>query len=197
MTFASAHPYRKLHAAYAAATTAAEAALQSGDLNTLTSNTEILKRTTAEFRGALARDLIEIPGKGRLIRIECEALQELAQRNQINICEVLDRIRVIEGGRVKALNLCGHGLTSIGALAKLTGLTTLDLGYNRLTEITPLAKVTGLTELYLPFNELTDITPLKFLTRLKTLGLFRNQLTDPANDPTLAALKANGCEVWT
>jgi Leucine-rich repeat (LRR) protein len=170
--------YRKLEAAHAAAGEVVAEALESGNLKALTSSTELLRRTTAEFREALERDLVEVPGKGRLLRAEYEALQQLARENQIDFSKVLNGIGKIEGGRVRGLALSSLGLTSVTALAKLTGLTGLYLNNNQLTDITPLVKLSGLTELYLSGNQLTDITPLAKLTGLKVLWLNYNNLTD-------------------
>jgi hypothetical protein len=211
MTFTSAHTYRKLEAAAAAAGTAHEKALQSGDLRALTSSTEVLRRTTAEFRKALAHDLIEVPGKGRLLRAEHGAIQEFARENQIDVTVVFSGIKKIEGGRVRNLNLGERNLTSIRALARLTGLmelylpvneltditplaglrslTWLDLSLNKLTDLTPLATLSGVTELDLACNRLTDITPLANLTRLTFLSLANNELTNISPLANLTELK--------
>jgi Leucine-rich repeat (LRR) protein len=219
MPLASAHnAYRELEAAHAAAGKVVEKALQSGDLRALRSSTEQLKRTTAEFREALERDVVEVPGKGRLFRAEHEALQQLARENQVDFSGVLDGIRKIEGGRVRKLDLTwrclsavralagltglselyltNNQLTDITALTKLTGLTRLDLRNNRLTDITPLAKLTGLTWLELGDNYLTNITPLKNLAGLAEIYIYNNPLTNRSTRPVLAALEENGCVVW-
>ena len=220
MTPTTAHnAYHKLEAAHAAAGKVVEKALQSGDLKALTSSTELLRRTTAEFREALERDVVEVPGKGPLIRAEHEALRQLARENGIDFSKVLNGIGKIEGARVKGLDLSGLGLTSVTTLTKLTGLTRLDLTNNKLTDIAPLANLTGLRVLSLFCNQLTNITPLANLTGLTVLHLSHNMLTDinplatlwrglkrilrvdnhhehPANDAVLAAFEAKRCKVW-
>ena len=197
MPLASAHnAYRELEAAHAAAGKVVEKALQSGDLRALRSSTEQLKRTTAEFREALERDVVEVPGKGRLFRAEHEALQQLARENRIDFGQVLNGLGKTEGGRVRGLGLFNLELTSVTPLAKLTGLRRLHLPNNKLTDITPLAKLTGLTRLLLNNNQLTDITPLAKLTGLMDLGISDNQLTTPANEAVLTALEAKGCRLF-
>ena len=216
---ASAHnAYRKLEAAHVAAGEVVEEALQSGDLKALRFSTEQLRHTTAEFREALERDVVEVPGKGRLLRAEYEALQQLARENRIDFGKVLNGIEKIEGGRVRKLGLSRLQLTSVTALTKLTGLTALWLSFNQLTDttplatltrltslglsnnhltdITPLAKLTGLTEIGLSNNQLTDTTPLRTLTGLRSLGISNNWLITPANDAVLTALKAKGCNIF-
>ena len=61
----------------------------------------------------------------------------------------------------------------IGALAGLTGLTTLYLENNQIVEIGALAGLTGLTKLYLEKNQIVEIDVLAGLTALTELGAFR------------------------
>jgi hypothetical protein len=197
MTPTTAHnAYRKLEAAHVAAGKVVEKALKAGDLKELMSLTHELRCTTAEFREALERDLVDVPGKGRLMRAEYEALEQLAHENQIDFSQVLNGLGKTEGGRVRGLGLFNLELTSVTPLAKLTGLRRLHLPNNKLTDITPLAKLTGLTRLLLNNNQLTDITPLAKLTGLMDLGISDNQLTTPANEAVLTALEAKGCRLF-
>jgi hypothetical protein len=220
MTPTTAHnAYHELEAARAAAGKIVERAIRSGNLNALKCATEDLKRITTEFREALERELVGVPGKGRLMRAEHEALHQLARENRIDFSKVLCGIVKIEGGRVRDLVLSSLELTSVTALEKLTGLTRLDLSNNKLTDIAPLAKLTGLRVLSLFCNQLTNITPLANLTGLTVLHLSHNMLTDinplatlwrglkrilrvdnhhehPANDAVLAAFEAKRCKVW-
>jgi hypothetical protein len=179
MTPTTAHnAYHELEAARAAAGKIVERAIRSGNLNALKCATEDLKRITTEFREALERELVGVPGKGRLMRAEHEALHQLARENRIDFSKVLCGIVKIEGGRVRDLVLSSLELTSVTALEKLTGLTRLDLSNNQLSDVAPLEKLTGLTRLDLSNNKLTDIAPLAKLTGLRVLSLFCNQLTN-------------------
>ena len=91
-------------------------------------------------------------------------------------------------GRVMGLNLEGAGITGLSLIGGLTGLTLLQLGYNKISDISPLAGLTSLTELSLGDNQLTDLSPLAGLTALKILRLENNQLTDISPLAGLTAL---------
>jgi Leucine-rich repeat (LRR) protein len=201
MSPTSAHSaYRRLEAAHSAAATIGNGALHSGDLKALTSSTEELKRTTAEFREALKREQVEIPGKGRLIRAEYEVLLQLARENELDPRTILNGICRIDEGRIRCLDVFDSGLSSITALARLTDLRELSLERNQVEDLAsltnlrklrklslastlpgdlrPLANLTGLEQLFLSFSHLDDISPLANLTTLTELFLANNQIAD-------------------
>ena len=81
---------------------------------------------------------------------------------------------------LETLDLYNNQLSDISALASLTQLTTLDLGYNRqISDVSALASLTRLTSLNLYGNQLSDVSALASLTRLRTLTLgYNRQISD-------------------
>ncbi len=69
-------------------------------------------------------------------------------------------------------------ISDISALAGLTNLTNLNLGYNSISDISALAGLTNLTYLVLWKNTIRDISALAGLTNLTTLYLRSNSITD-------------------
>jgi len=84
-----------------------------------------------------------------------------------------------------ALDLQGcKDATDLSPLAKLTGLTTLDLqGCKDATDLSPLAGLTGLTSLDLAgCDRITDLAPLSKLTHLTALDLSARELGSKLSD---------------
>ena len=86
---------------------------------------------------------------------------------------------------LSSLDLHDGMIANLEALASLTSLTILHLGYNAIVDIAPLADLTGLTELGLGGNMIADVSPLERLTSLTVLHLSENRISD------LASLVAN------
>ena len=63
-------------------------------------------------------------------------------------------------------------------LAEASGVTWLDLGFEKIVNLSPLAALTGLEELYLDDNGIADLSPLASLTRLEVLLLEFNEIVD-------------------
>ena len=92
--------------------------------------------------------------------------------------------------------LGGNEITDIALLARLTQLTTLELGNseiprpsidlgelndpgaNQISDISPLAQLSQLITLDLGGNQISDISPLAQLSQLTTLDLGGNQISD-------------------
>ncbi|MEM9806794.1 MAG: leucine-rich repeat domain-containing protein, partial [Cyanobacteria bacterium P01_D01_bin.56] len=79
---------------------------------------------------------------------------------------------------LKHLHLNQVNLSSYLFLKDLTGLTTLDLRYNRISDGSFLKDLTGLTTLDLRNNSISDGSFLKDLTGLTTLYLRNNSISD-------------------
>ena len=79
---------------------------------------------------------------------------------------------------LKHLYASNGGIINLSGLKYCTGLTRLNLSYNKISAIIPLANLTNLTELTLWSNQVTDVSPLANLTNLKVLSVSNNQLTD-------------------
>ena len=82
----------------------------------------------------------------------------------------------------------GVGIEDIGPLAGLTGLTRLDLSFNRIRDVSPLAELKSLSSLDLFQNLIVDITPLSELTALSHLTLARNRIEDVSTLSRFTAL---------
>ena len=81
---------------------------------------------------------------------------------------------------LETLDLYGNQLSDISALASLTQLRTLTLGYNRqISDVSALASLTRLTTLNVSSNAVSDVSALASLTRLTTLDLgYNRQISD-------------------
>ena len=85
-------------------------------------------------------------------------------------------------------------MSDISALAGLTNLTDLYLGWNSIPDISALAGLTNLTELNLYSNSVSDISTLAGLTNLTELNLEDNSVADIA---VLAGLtNLTGLDLW-
>jgi hypothetical protein len=106
-----------------------------------------------------------------------------------NMCRNPNPCVACKDGDITSIILTEYGVSSWqptrgtipSSIGKLTGLTSLDLGYNQLTGSIPteIGKLVGLTEMGLDNNQLTGRIPSE-LADLKSLyawGLFSNQLT--------------------
>ncbi|CAI2358651.1 Hypothetical protein MVR_LOCUS358 [uncultured virus] len=78
---------------------------------------------------------------------------------------------------------------SISSLAKVTTLTTLDLGYGYIRDITPLTNLTSLISLNLNNNRhINDLAALTNLTQLQSLRLGHNDLRTTDNMRALLSM---------
>ena len=76
---------------------------------------------------------------------------------------------------LETLNLADNeNISSISSLAKLTGLTDLDLSNNKISSVSSLSKLTSLTDLNLSMNQISSLTALSDLSSLTTLDLSNN-----------------------
>ena len=76
------------------------------------------------------------------------------------------------------LSCRSDGIASLEGAQYLTGLTSLDLGFNQISDVSPLAGLTNLTQLDLVDNQASDVSPLAGLTKLTQLDLGGNQVSD-------------------
>ena len=79
---------------------------------------------------------------------------------------------------MKELYLLGGGISDVSPLAKLTGLTRLQVAGNRVSDISPLAKLTNLKWLELSENNIVDVSPLVKLKNLTWLHVGGNEISD-------------------
>jgi hypothetical protein len=90
-------------------------------------------------------------------------------------------------GHLTTLQVAGTAVSDLAPLSGLTKLTTLDLGGNQISDLAPLSSLTNLTTLDLGGNQISDLGPLSTLTSLTDLRLLRNQVSDTA--PLLGLLR--------
>lgn len=118
---------------------------------------------------------------------EAKAALEVAIREAAN--KPTGELTKVDLEKGKELHVRGKKLTDVSALAGLTHLKTLNLGFNKLTDLSPLAGLKQLRELNLRSNQLTDVSPLAGLKQLEMLDLGFNQLTDVSSLAGLKQLK--------
>ena len=119
-------------------------------------------------------------------------VEELAQAiNPLVIPEIqrhvqleFDSDRWYEEGAVRSR------ITDLTPLARLTGLTSLDLGSTQVSDLTPLARLTALTTLNVNGTQVSDLTPLAGLTNLTRLELSGTQVSDLTPLAGLSALQS-------
>lgn len=87
-------------------------------------------------------------------------------------------------------NLVSH--ISREGLAPLTGLTQLDLSFNKIKHIKNIGHMTQLTDLYLVSNKVSTIENLETLTKLRMLELGSNRVREIRGLDTLSGLE----ELW-
>ena len=78
---------------------------------------------------------------------------------------------------LKRLSLSGTGLSELGFLSGMAGLSWLELEGNDIEDITPLADLESLTQCSMAGNRIVDTASLSGLVRLEYLDLRRNRLT--------------------
>lgn len=170
--------YEQLAKAVASARATAQEAAKSGNLDALTAATEAIKAATSDLAQMTDGALVSVPGKGKLVRFECEALESLAKLNQVSFHEICNRIQHIEANRVEVIFLTELNLTDISPLSKLTRLRYLNLAFNKITDLSPLSGLNRLDELTIANNEITGIEALSTLTALRSLILYPNKVDD-------------------
>ena len=73
--------------------------------------------------------------------------------------------------RLESVGLSDCGLSDIGFLTELTGLTFLQISDNSVSDLSPVAGMKNLKTLYIDNNPITDLTPLHSLGALRTLSM--------------------------
>jgi internalin A len=81
------------------------------------------------------------------------------------------------------------GIIDLTAIAHLTGLTCLDLDFNKITELKNLKNLRGLHELTLYKNKISELKDLESLTTLEILRVGQNNISDFRGLEHLTALK--------
>jgi protein phosphatase 1 regulatory subunit 7 len=104
------------------------------------------------------------------------------------------RIENIEvcGSRLEHLEIYQANLTKMENLEVLTGLTVLDIAFNKIEKIENIEKLTKLQKLYLSANSIIEIENLDTLFDLKVLELGSNQIKEIKNIGHLLNLE----ELW-
>ncbi|MBD1872113.1 leucine-rich repeat domain-containing protein [Nodosilinea sp. FACHB-131] len=69
-------------------------------------------------------------------------------------------------------------LSDVSALANLTNLTSLNLGFTRVSDVSALANLTNLTSLSLRYTQVSDVSALANLTNLTSLKLGSTRVSD-------------------
>ena len=150
--------------------------------------------TKLEIRGTHASSVDDIAGLTNLTSLKIESPKHLD----------LSAIGNLTNLKTLSLEACGIDNEGFNYITdKLTGLTSLELGYlnyegNDISDISSITKLTKLQTLYLDNNNITDITPLSELTDLEFLSIRCNLVTDISalgNLTKLRNLYAAGCGI--
>ena len=130
--------------------------------------------TKLEIRGTHASSVDDIAGLTNLTSLKIESPKHLD----------LSAIGNLTNLKTLSLEACGIDNEGFNYITdKLTGLTSLELGYlnyegNDISDISSITKLTKLQTLYLDNNNIADITPLSELTDLEFLSIRCNLVTD-------------------
>ena len=130
--------------------------------------------TKLEIRGTHASSVDDIAGLTNLTSLIIESPKHLD----------LSAIGNLTNLKTLSLETCGIDNEGFNYITdKLTGLTSLELGYlnyegNDISDISSITKLTKLQTLYLDNNNIADITPLSQLTDLEFLSIRCNPVTD-------------------
>ena len=150
--------------------------------------------TKLEIRGTHASSVDDIAGLTNLTSLKIESPKHLD----------LSAIGNLTNLKTLSLEACGIDNEGFNYITdKLTGLTSLELGYlnyegNDISDISSITKLTKLQTLYLDNNNIADITPLSELTDLEFLSIRCNLVTDISalgNLTKLRNLYAAGCGI--
>lgn len=130
--------------------------------------------TKLEICGTHASSVDDIAGLTNLTSLKIESPKHLD----------LSAIGNLTNLKTLSLEACGIDNEGFNYITdKLTGLTSLELGYlnyegNDISDISSITKLTKLQTLYLDNNNIADITPLSELTDLEFLSIRCNLVTD-------------------
>ena len=91
--------------------------------------------------------------------------------------------------RLDTLDLAGNRLDALESIALLRALRVLIISDNELTDLSPLASLTSLEILDFSDNNVSDLSPLRALRRLRQLNLDNNQVRDIAPLTSLPQLR--------
>ena len=150
--------------------------------------------TKLEICGTHASSVDDIAGLTNLTSLKIESPKHLD----------LSAIGNLTNLKTLSLEACGIDNEGFNYITdKLTGLTSLELGYlnhegNDISDISSITKLTKLQTLYLDNNNIADITPLSELTDLEFLSIRCNPVTDISalgNLTKLRNLYAAGCGI--
>ncbi len=102
------------------------------------------------------------------------------ENNELVCGDMTDLNFILKLSDIKLLNLeiSYNKINDIGALSKLTDLTSLNLLNNNISDINVLSGLSDLTELNLSWNNISDINALSSLENLNTLHLSDNHIND-------------------
>lgn len=120
-------------------------------------------------------DLIDLCSQKILID-EYDALNDLANKNNLAINSVCNSNFVVTNNHVTSLTLSNLGISSITSLIYLQKLEFLILNQNKISSIDSLKMISSLQKVDLSNNDLTDISPLKDLDNLNYLVVNNNCL---------------------
>ena len=86
------------------------------------------------------------------------------------------------------LTATGLGISDLGGIESLSGLTTLSLHQNQISDLTVLGRLTSLRDLRLWSNQIEDISVLSSLKALDNLEVGLNRIADISVIPELESL---------
>ncbi|KAL3472919.1 hypothetical protein BJX99DRAFT_249324 [Aspergillus californicus] len=117
------------------------------------------------------------------------SIQRLCLRqNQISRIELPSSL----GATMNDLDLYDNLISHLKGLDDFTGLTSLDLSFNKLKHIKNVSHMTKLKDIYFVQNRISKIEGLEGLTELRNLELGANRIRDIENLESLKALE----ELW-
>jgi Leucine-rich repeat (LRR) protein len=158
---------RKTEVEKAVLTISAKELMENLSKNRYKENPDILQNLKIDFTNTRAHEAIEF-----------EKILALLQDKGLS-------------SNLRRLDVSGNRLRKLPSnIVTLTGLTSLDLGYNYdLTELAGLEHLTALTSLNVNNNRLTELAGLEHLTALTSLNVSSNRLKKlPSNILTLTGL---------
>ena len=146
----------------------------------------VLDLTGSSFPVDDLKILGTLPSLSSLTMAEC-SLSTLAGLENAKNLTLLD----LRGNTLKKLepHADNNQITVLDGVEALTGLTTLDVSYNKLVSVDVLSGLTELTELGIGSNTITDISALKTLTKLQSFDFSSNQVAALPEWPEGCALQ--------
>jgi hypothetical protein len=99
--------------------------------------------------------------------------------------------------QLEFLALSRTDIEDLSPLSSLTNLHHLGVGNTRIRDLAHLRALTRLTYLDVGGNEVEDLSPLIALSELETLQISFNPIDCEAQAENLAAIQANGAEIYS